>query len=68
MCEYCSDKVMVLRRIDCEKNCPYGIEVDNGECGNLSDCPPDGEDYYYKLVCDDENNFCPMCGRRLVEV
>lgn len=60
-CEYCGDKVLILRRVDCE-NC---TESQDGEmCGKLKRCPDEG-DYCYECVCDDEHIFCPMCGKRL---
>lgn len=63
-CEYCGDKVMVLRHISCE-DC---IDDQDGiMCGKLKRCPPDDNDRYYKCVVDGENNFCPMCGRKLKE-
>lgn len=63
-CEYCSDKVMVLRQISCE-GC---IDDQDGiMCGKLKRCSLDDNDRCYKCVVDDENNFCPMCGRKLKE-
>ena len=63
-CEYCGDTVIVLRKVDCENYCPYGVEEDNGECGELPKCPSE-ESYYYENVCDNENAYCPMCGKNI---
>lgn len=60
-CDRCGDKVIVLRKVDCE-NC---TESQGGiMCGKLKQCPDD-EDFYYDCVCEDDNDFCPMCGKKL---